>query len=181
MLMTANINAVRPSSSLWLMSTPSWISSLTVSVSPSSAARMRAVCPCVYSSAALNSARVVIIPPALAADVRLFLKRGVQQVIHRRSGLVTRHEALAKITGEVVVGRCRACLDYPADRLCEPFLHSQPGKRFDDRCHFRIGHRLVTPATPIQADAHRRHRNLGLFVKRDGRRRVERDAIPDQL
>src|SRR5262245_36953315 len=58
------------------------------------------------------------------------LERGVQQIIHRGCRLVTRHKALAKITGEVVVRCRRAGLDNPADGLSESFLHSQPGKRF---------------------------------------------------
>src|SRR5215831_10716685 len=62
------------------MSTPWWINSFTVSVFPSSAARIRAVWPWRYPSAALNSARVVIVPP----HKRLLLTKN-----HLFSGLVS--------------------------------------------------------------------------------------------
>src|SRR4029434_6037119 len=40
---------------------------------------------------------------------------------------------------------------------------------------------LVLPADEIESDAGSTQRHLGLLVKRDRWRRVERDAIPDQL
>src|SRR6185369_15589932 len=104
---------------------------------------MRGVWPWLYSSAALNSARVVMIPPALAvnraADVGSFLERGVQQIIHRGCRLVARHKALAKIASEVVVGSGRACLDNATDSFSKSLLHSLPWKLCDDSSHVRLG------------------------------------------
>src|SRR4029453_4444634 len=93
----------------------------------------------------------------------LLLERSVHQVINRRRPLVTWNKTFPEGGWEVGVGRRRARLNNPADRLRESFLHSQPWKGFDDRRHLSAGHHLVTPATPIKADTHRRQRNLGLF------------------
>src|SRR4051812_27046623 len=104
-----------------------------------------------------------------AADVRLLLKWGVQQIVHRRRPLVTRDEALAEVPCEVVVGRGGPCLDNAADRARELLLHLQPGKHFDNRCHLRLGYRLVAEPAPIEPDAPGTQRDLGLLVKAYGR------------
>jgi len=43
------------------------------------------------------------------------------------------------------------------------------------------GQRLVAPSAPIQADTRSAEGNLRFLVQGDGRRRVQRDAVPDQL
>src|SRR5262249_56608305 len=61
-----------------------------------------------------------------------------------------------------------------------PF-HVEPGKRVHDCGDLRLLQGVVPKPGPIEANACRTQNDLDLLVEGDGRRRVERDAVPDEL
>src|SRR5688572_32688248 len=111
----------------------------------------------------------------------LIVERRVHQEIHCRGPLVTRHEALAEIPREVVKGGIGASLDDSTHGTGESLLHVKAWKRIDNLGHLRPSQCLAAPAATIEPDSRGTQCDLRFLVEANGRRRVERDAIPDQL
>src|SRR5262245_25245371 len=102
---------------------------------------------------------IVVCSSTSMGFTRLLLEWRAQQHIHGRGASVARHEALAEIPREVVVGRLRARLDDTAHITSEALLHLQPRKGVDDRRDLICGELVDAPAAPIEANAQRGHGN----------------------
>src|SRR4029079_18524150 len=111
----------------------------------------------------------------------LLLEWRAEQHIHRRWPRVPSHIALAEVAREVVVGSAWTRLDDAADIARKALFHLQPRISVDDRRYLVGGELLDAPAAPIEADAHRGQCDFVLLVQRDRRRRVQGNAVPDQL
>src|SRR5690348_1653943 len=74
----------------------------------------------------------------------------------------------------------RARLGDVREAADETVLQSEPWKFSEDRVDFLRGKLVILNADRIQRDAGGAQSDFGLLVESNRRRRVERDAVPDQ-
>src|SRR5262249_9173942 len=120
-------------------------------------------------------------PPMTTRRVFSLVKRGVRDEIHSRGSFVPRHEALTEIAQEIVVARLGVRLCHRAEATPHPRFHCKPWKFLDDGLHLTRRNELVLQPDDIEADAGGAQRDLGLLIEADRGRRIESDAVPDQL
>src|SRR5262245_22651756 len=111
----------------------------------------------------------------------LLVERCIHQVVYGRRGLVTRYEALAEVTREVVIGGLGPGPDDAADRVREAVLHVEAGKGREDGLHLIGWDPFVLESAPVETDPCRAERDVRLLVQGDGRRGIQGHRVPDQL
>jgi hypothetical protein len=111
-----------------------------------------------------------------------FVKRCVREKVHRRDrGLVALDETLAEIPNEILIGSLRPRSRHTAQALLELALHLKTREGGENARRTRLRNSLVEQAGEVGTRSGRTDSDLRLGVRAGRQRRVQRNAVPDEL
>lgn len=122
-----------------------------------------------------------VAPRASALRGASLVERAVGDEIDRGRRPIACNKALTEIPDKIIIRRFRPIPRNAAEAAAHALFHVEPRKFIDYGLYFSCGNVAVSQTDNIQADTGGAQGDFRLLIQSDRGRRVESDAIPNQL